>query len=287
METIVVVDGVSYTFLTSEGSTALKVEAETTESKDVKPKSVPLPSIWLITRTNGTPLFGLKPDSEDKSFRIMTAEKLYAEKYQWFESLADNYRKLIWVNEESTQAGSEAYVAYKHFEWQEIIDYANVDRPSIAYAKQSYADWKVRSAGGDGYLMVFVKDKPYWADGIGQIPFAVDTYRLYLERYQDIDTAIKETIVTGIQFGDGMPIGAKVDEKNEYDNFIILRAALWASENFKLVVEHHVASPIRSTEKEMNSVSIPYVPTSNVRLENPILQGELDKYGIWNKQVGK
>jgi hypothetical protein len=37
----------------------------------------------------------------------------------------------------------------------------------------------------------------------------------------------------------------------------------------------------------MNPVSIPYVPTSNVRLENPILQGELDKYGIWNKQVGE
>jgi len=39
--------------------------------------------------------------------------------------------------------------------------------------------------------------------------------------------------VTGIQFGDGMPIGAKVDEKNEYDNFIILRAALWASEKLQ------------------------------------------------------
>ena len=38
--------------------------------------------------------------------------------------------------------------------------------------------------GADKYLLVIVGNKPYRADAIGQIPFAVDTMRLYLEKYE-------------------------------------------------------------------------------------------------------
>ncbi|KJZ48483.1 hypothetical protein [Pseudomonas fluorescens] len=287
METSIVIDGVSYVFVTADGVTELKVEAETTASEDIEPKSVHLPNIWLVTRGNGTPLFGLKPALCDKPFRIMSAEKLYAEKAQWFEPLADYYRELVWVNPESSQAGTDAFVAYKHFTWQEIIEYAIVDRPSAAYGKQSYADWKVRDAGGSGYLMVFIADKPYWTDGIGQIPFAVDTFRLYWEKELVEDIAIEKTIVTGIEYGDGSLFGAKADYNNEYDNFIILRATLWASKNFHLEVVKHSASPIRSTAAEMTTTSTTYSPVSTLLLETPISQALLDQYGIWNKQVAQ
>jgi len=98
VETIIVIDGTPYTFVTKDGATSLKIQSETTASKDVKPKLINLPIVWVVTRSNGVPLFALKPKLEDRVFRVLTAEKLYAEKIQWFEPLAHFYRELIWVN---------------------------------------------------------------------------------------------------------------------------------------------------------------------------------------------
>lgn len=101
METVINIDGVAYTFVTQDEVTTLKVLTETTESKDTKPKKVDLPLAWIITRKSGVPLFALKPGKDDSPFRIITAEKLYAEKGQWFEPLARYYRELVWINPET------------------------------------------------------------------------------------------------------------------------------------------------------------------------------------------
>ena len=135
---------------------------------------------------SGCPLFALEPtEADENKFDIMTAQYLYDEHaVQWFEPLADKYRRLIWINPRCLETGTEEYEACKHFTWQDIIDFALINRPSIAYAKYASGDWKFVADGADKYLLVMVGNKPYWADAIGQIPFAVDTMRLYLEKYE-------------------------------------------------------------------------------------------------------
>ena len=134
----------------------------------------------------GCPLFALEPtEADENKFDIMTAQYLYDEHaVQWFEPLADKYRRLVWVNPRCLEIGTEEYGAYKHFTWQDIIDFALINRPSNAYEKYASGDWKFVADGADKYLLVIVGNKPYWADAIGQIPFAVDTMRLYLEKYE-------------------------------------------------------------------------------------------------------
>ncbi|WP_336353150.1 hypothetical protein [Pseudomonas atacamensis] len=283
METVINIDGVAYTFVTQDEVTTLKVLTETTESKDTKPKKVDLPLAWIITRKSGVPLFALKPGKDDSPFRIITAEKLYAEKGQWFEPLARYYRELVWINPETTQAGSESHAAYKHVTWQELIDFAIVDRFSFTFHSGMPGDWKFRAVGGAEFLMVFMEDKPYWTDGIGQVPFAVNTYRKYLRETKQVGLAIKLAGETGVTWGDGKAYtGAERGPKDVYDNFIILRGILWAKENCKLVVKKDTVYD-KGIPHTIELTDAPYVPVSNAKLINPISQGDMDQYGAWNK----
>ncbi len=283
METSIVIDGTAHIFKTSDGKTELKIRAETTPSEDKEPKELPLPSVWLITRGNGVPLFALKPNASDVQFRIMKAEKLYAEAVQWFEPLADNYRKKCWVNPESNTAGTDAYNAYKQMTWAEIIRFSIIDRMSISFAPNMPGDWKNSSEGGAGFLMVMIEGEPYWADGVGQIPFATDTYRLYLEETKLVEAAIKKTVETGMKYGDGLPIFPKEDKTNEYDNYMVLRGALWASENFKLRTERVRVFAGRMGYRENVVTSTVYLGTSDQKLRSPITQDSVDKYGEWKR----
>lgn len=63
---------------------------------------------------------------------------------------------------------------------------------------------------------------PYWTDAVGQIPFAVDTYR--------DKQSITKTVQVGIEWGDGTWAG-DADYSNEYDNYFVLRGAIYASKN--------------------------------------------------------
>jgi hypothetical protein len=153
--------------------------------------------MWLITRKNKVPLFALRPNTEDKQkFRIIVAQNLYdKDKIQWFEPLANNYRELIWVHPKSYTTGSLQHEAYKYCSWEDIIKFSVVDRLSIAYGKNFWGDWKRQKEGGAGYLLAMVDGMSYWTDAVGQIPFAVDTTRLYMEKLSgDKDQAILETI---------------------------------------------------------------------------------------------
>jgi len=281
VETIIVIDGTPYTFVTKDGATSLKIQSETTASKDVKPKLINLPIVWVVTRSNGVPLFALKPKLEDRVFRVLTAEKLYAEKIQWFEPLAHFYRELIWVNPESKLPDTEPHKAYKHVTWEEIVDFAIVDRLSASFYSEFPGDWKSRTNGGDGYLMVFIEGKPYWTDGIGQIPYAVNTFRKYWRETKQVDLAIRKTGETGMTWGDGKAFtGPDKGPQDVYDNFIILRGSLWASENFKLTIKKETIYD-KGIPHGLEIANAIYTPSSLQKLKSSIVQSDLDKYGVW------
>lgn len=282
MDTTIKVDGIDYIFETSNNKTELKIKSESTPSKDKKPQAIKTPDVWVITRKNGVPLFALRPATGDKTFRIITAEQLYKEKFQWFEPLADSYRELIWVNPTSSVAGSDSYVAYRHFSWQKIIDFAIIDRWSISFNKGLPGDWKANDEGGAGYLMVFVDGRPYWTDGVGQIPFSVDTFKMYYKELGSKSEAIIKTIETGMQYGSGDVVGSTLDKTNEYDNFMVLRGALWASENHSLHKEIHKVT-VRGFVHERTTTNVTYTQTSRSRLQNSISSEPLGKYGVWKK----
>lgn len=203
METIIEISGAPYNFITENGTTRLRFDSQTTASDDTACQTLVIPEIWLITRSNGVPLFALEPELCDKPFRILTATQLYAEKIQWFEPLADFYRNCLWVNPISSVEGSAAYGAFKHHSWQSIINFAIVDRPALMFHRGMPGDWKKQKTGGDEYLLCLVEGAPYWTDALGQIPYAVDTFRLYWQQTNDRDWSMRKTGATGLEWANG------------------------------------------------------------------------------------
>lgn len=281
METLIIIDGIPYTFETKDGKTELKVQSYSTPSEDQKALKVKVPNVWLITRKNGFPLFAVRPKSGEKTFRIITADKLYSDKIQWFEPLADNYREQIWLHPDSSKPGFEAHSAYKHFTWQQIIDFAIVDRWSLAFYSGLSGDWKQAKEGGGGFLMVMVGNLPYWTDAIGQIPFAVDTFKMYCEELGEETQAILKTVQTGMDWGDGTATGNK-DKSNSYDNFMVLRGALWASDSHQITKTTQTFYH-RGGATKRTITTVQYTQSSMIRLENPISAESLSAYGIWKR----
>jgi hypothetical protein len=93
-------------------------------------------------------------------------------------------------------------------------------------------DWKRSDEGGNGYLMVTLNGMPYWANAVGNIPFAVNRYHDLLTKTGDPIKAIQGTVQTGIDFGGGLP--GTADYTNTMDNYFILRGALWAFMNYRV-----------------------------------------------------
>lgn len=280
-ETIVAVYGSSFTFVTDNESTALRLTSVATPSSDTSPEIINLPSLWLITRGNGTPLFALSPTDGDKTFRVMTAEALYSERIQWFEPLADNYREVIWINPTSEIPSSPVGAAFKHLVWKDIIEFSIVERMSISFISRFPGDWKVSSEGGDSYLMVLLEGAVYWADAVGQIPFAVNTFRKYFQEKGAKDAAIVKTVQVGIEYGDGNPLMPISDPTNEYDNFMVLRGAVWASENFSLDVTRNDVEGL--VPRSIERVSSRYLAISDARLRHSCDTASISEYGIWCK----
>ncbi|QXH44759.1 hypothetical protein KSS93_17930 [Pseudomonas xanthosomatis] len=282
-ETPANIDGAAYVFATTEDGTFLKQTCQTTPSTEQAPKPCPVPRAWVVTRKRGVPLFAVRPKADEDPFKIMSADALYAKAVQWFEPLADNYRELIWMNPDASAPTSTAGKAFKHLTWQQVIDFAIVDRPSLSFASYMPGDWKRNSEGGAGFLMVMIEGKPFWTDGVGQIPFAVDTFRMYYEeqRGQNKDEAIKRTIQTGMDYGDGNPFNPTSDPTNEYDNYMVLRGADWASQNFKAVITQRII-PGRVVVK-VEQVTTQYTPLSDIRLRNPADAAAVANYGVWKK----
>jgi hypothetical protein len=267
-ETTITIDGENYTFVTHENRTALCFRGTTAPASENKVIVVTVPRVIVVTRNNGDILFILRGGEKDK-YCVITAQQLYDKlAYQWFEPLADNYRELLYVN-----TSDDVKVAYRHFTWEDIDNFACVDRFALSYHKNMHGDWKKNPEAGAGYLLTMIEGMPYWCDAIGQIPFAVDTYRLHKN--------IPETINTGIAWGTGIAKDAFMKNKdysNKYDNFFVLRGALYAAKKFTYEI-----SPHRDNYPSVNVVEN-IQPISASLLGQPISQQDFDNYAIWNKK---
>jgi hypothetical protein len=257
------VDGKPYLIVTKDGKTELGIKGNTTPEKDEEAHDVEVPNILIITRKNADVLFVLRGGRSD-SFNILTAQELYDKYgYQWFEPLADNYRKLLYVNE-----SDYAKEAYKIFTWDAIAEFSVIDRTPLAFRPKGEGDWKNNTAGGASYLLVMINKIPYWTDAVGQIPFAVDTYRM--------DKNILSTIETGMIWGTGKPSDV-ADRTNTYDNFFVLRGALYASQRFTYSIKSGGGTypAVKVVEQDTG--------TPADTLGNSITPEEYDKYATRNK----
>ncbi len=180
------------------------------------------PEDIIVTSKSGLILFTL--DDGKTTITKMTAHELYKTGTQWFEPLADNYMPL-----KSISAGGFHSDRLKHFTSKEIKKFANKDRWMISYRQGGSGDWKAAEDGADGYLLVEVDGMIYWADAIGQIPFAVDKVTDEIEDGKSPNEAIKTTVQTGKEYGEGKLFGGKTDNSNTYDNYFILRGALYGA----------------------------------------------------------
>lgn len=261
------VDGESYLIVTKDEKTELGIKGKTTPEKDEEEHEIEAPNILIVTRKNADVLFVLRGAEQD-SFKILTAQELYDQfKYQWFEPLADSYRELIYVNE-----SEDVKDAYKNFTWGDIVAFSIIDRPSISYYNELEGDWKHNSKGGAGYLLSMIEGVPYWTDAIGQIPFAVDTYRAQKSVLSTVETGI--TWATGK--GKDVILGNK-DKSNTYDNFFVLRGALFASKKFSYKITSTGSSyPAVNVVETENSVD-------SKELEKNISALEYEKYAVWKK----
>lgn len=263
----ITIDGVTHEFVTRDGNTFLKKDIELTDSKKNDPKHIELPDIIVVTRKNGLILFVLR--SLGEGLKFVTAQTLYDKyKYQWFEPLADNYRELIFFNKKEYTKD-----AYKHFSWKDIDDFSSEKRLPLAFQPGWPGDWKNSSLGGDKYLMVMVDEYPYWTDAVGQIPFSINTYRS--------SRSVKNVVEVGIEWGPGdvrSRVEGKFDYTNTYDNYFVLRGALYASKKYSYIMIKKDGSqyPAASIIEKTNSVE------PNL-LAKRITTSEVNKYATWNR----
>lgn len=206
----------------------------------------------VVTTKDGKELFRL--DDKKKEITNKTAKELYDMGIQWFEPEADKYMPLISQVPDLSQK-----TELKHFSWDDIAQFAEIDRPMTSYLQEGDGDWKFSKKGADEYLLVTVGGQPYWADAIGQIPFAVDYYTDQLNDHGNPRQAILETIETGRKYGDGSFWGRlglnTPDHTNGYDNYMVLRGAIWASNRYYITGNREGLMGTDYEIKRMNSFS--------------------------------
>lgn len=181
----------------------------------------------IVTNKGGKELFRL--DDGKTKVTTLTSMELYKKGIQWFEPKADNYMPLVSVVDEIEKSSD-----LKHFTWEEIARFADEDRWMTSYVQKGSGDWKQSPEGADGYYLITVGQDIYWADAVGQIPFAVDYYTDELKKHGNSNIAMSLTIQKAKEYGEGKLFGGKVDNSNTYDNYFVLRAVKYASEKYKL-----------------------------------------------------
>jgi len=179
-----------------------------------------------VTTDAGVNLFFL--DDKKNGLTTKTVKEIYKDGIQWFEPHANNYMKLV-----SVVKDIKARPELKHFTWVEVAQFSIVDRWSISYRSGGSGDWKKVEA--KGFVLVEVDGDPYWADAIGQIPFAVNTYYDY--RKEDgrvsVDITIGRVLKAALNHAEGNIIpSSKPVAKGHYDEFMVIRGAIWASKYY-------------------------------------------------------
>lgn len=278
--TIVTIKGKSYEFINKDGKTELYFSARTTPRADRDKAIREVPPYWFVTRKSGELLFALRPKAP--SFKILTAEELNKTyKGQWFEPLADNYYELVWTHPASKNIGSPQYENYKHITWQEIYNFStNPTFASYDFLQYLRADWKRSSSGADHYIMALVDDLPYWADALGQIPFSIWYYKNQCTDLLSSEETIKKTVLMGMRAGSGkfidIVLNNNPDMSNRYDNYFVLRGAIWASKRFIPNIQMSTTYG-GSTRTTITETSYEYSI-----LGKSITLSERDKNALWN-----
>jgi RHS repeat-associated protein len=240
-------------------------------------------NLFVYTRNN--PLKFVDPDGEDihvvdkdgkrlftlddgqRAITQQTTKQIYDRGIQWFEPEADNYMAL-----KSIDPNLNNHQGVKHFTWGDIANFATEDRWMASYRSGGSGDWKQSAKGADGYLLVTVNGQPYWADAIGQIPFAVNSATDSLKMSGDPDKAITNTVIGGQAHSKGQLVGGTPDTSNHYDNYFVLRGAMWATKAFSVQ-----KNPVGSFGDNYKLNQTSYSP---VRLADPINRGQAEKYGV-------
>ena len=195
-----------------------------------------------IFNQNGIYLFSIerKGIAETK----LAVRQLYDKKIQWFESSADNYHKLVDVNPDLRDKKRCQELGVLYFDWKDIVEFAEVDRMSISYQSDGSGDWKKSPKGAKGFILVSMEGIPYWADAVGQIPYAIGVYRNLLSGIStSIDEAREKVIYYGYCFHDGNAIDGMLRASglsetpkeatiNDYDNTMILRGVNFAQRKY-------------------------------------------------------
>ncbi|KPH51403.1 hypothetical protein HPU229254_07080, partial [Helicobacter pullorum] len=197
-----------------------------------------------IFNKEGIYLFSI--ERKDRTETKLSTEELYGiSGIQWFESGADNYHKLIDVNPDLQDKEKCEGLGVLYFTWRDIVEFAHENNGDLHwydilfmtsmsnklnYARNMPYDWKQSLKGARGFILVSMEGIPYWADAVGQIPYAIDVYRAFYRQYGNVQKARNGTIKLGYLFADGTPMNA--DNSNSYDNAMILRGINWAEKRY-------------------------------------------------------
>lgn len=127
---------------------------------------------YNVSDKSGEYLF-LLGDSRHPDAQRITAKELYDKGLQWFAPTAENFIPMDTINPAIAQNAGVL-----HVKREDLYNFANSRHPA-EYNKFGPGNWKVRSDGGNGYILAEVNGLPYWVDGLGQIPYAIDAYRYF------------------------------------------------------------------------------------------------------------
>ncbi|TQR51988.1 hypothetical protein DMC01_12620 [Campylobacter troglodytis] len=215
-------------------------------------------NVTKINNQKGIHLFSLERKNIKES--KLKAKELYEIKgIQWFETSADNYHKLLYVNEKLKDRQECQSLGVLYFTWKEVVEFAEMLYvPSkhnyelvvnfSKYFNGKIGDWKQAENGANKHILVSMEGIPYWADAVGQIPFAINCYKTFYEITKNHNYAKNATINIAYLFHNGSidnvfdfltsdyvnvcglkpkiydEILEPPTDKNSYDNKMILRA---------------------------------------------------------------
>ena len=234
------------------GSAQPKPHPNSAPKKPATSKSTEPQPERIVVNDKRSLLFALS--RHDGESDTVTVRQLYQEKIQWFEPHADNYRRLIRISD-NLQSSPSAI----HFTWQQVAEFAEKDRWMISYRSGGSGDWKQANDGGRGYLLSTISGVPYWTDGVGQIPFAVNAYNNFYKRSGNSDYAAYSTISAGKDHGGGQVFGGESDTSNTYDNLMVIRAVYWATKRSQLDENGKLERTDFSPEKLGENAPIEYL----------------------------
>ncbi len=186
---------------------------------------------YAIKDRDGNFLFSVGEKNAAPKDTVSTAE-FYKTGKQWTLQDADHYIPLDSVSPD-IQNNPNVY----HVDTENFYKFANEDRNPLAYGSGGDGDWKHSPEGANNFRLAEVNGTPIWPDALGQIPFAVDTYKKILAFTGDEKIAEVLTKQIGYAFAEGISLKTPFpwlwDRSNSLDNGMIQKAIDYAKKKYK------------------------------------------------------